>query len=385
MPLHNTAIQMKFFKNQEMNKFYWSIFIMTFGERLINIFVPIYFYNLGFKIPEILSFYFLVSLIFIAFSYLGAKITSKIGEKLSILISTPFVIIFYLGLTLVNTHNWLFYILAIFLAFRMIFFNYGFHLNFLKYSNQKNRGKELALFEMIKLVATMLAPFIGGVIANINFNALFVVSSFLIFIGSVPLFLSSNKYQKIEFSSKSLFQNTISKQNTGNLISFSSYAIESIIGRTIWPIFLIRILGSINKTGLFISISMILSLLIFNFIGKLTDQVNKIRMLKIGTVLYFFAWLGRAFADTSLKVLFIDSYKNLSEKFLYIPWSAHNYDLAKRQDYFAFIVSREIIFNFSRVLIFPFLIFLFYVDFHPFFISFLIASIFSIGYVFIDK
>jgi len=385
MPLHNTAIQMKFFKNQEMNKFYWSIFIMTFGERLINIFVPIYFYNLGFKIPEILSFYFLVSLFFVIFSFLGAQITSKIGEKLSILISTPFIILFYLGLTLANTQSALFYILPIFLAFRMIFFNYGFHLNFLKNSNQEKRGQELAFFGMIKLLATMLAPFIGGLIATIHFNALFVVSSFLIFIGSVPLFLSSNKYQKIEFSSKSLFQNNLSKQNTGNLISFSAYAIESIIGRTIWPIFLITILGSINKTGLFISISMILSLLVFHFVGKLTDQINKIRMLKIGTVLYFFAWLGRAFADTSLKVLFVDSYKNLSEKILNIPWSAHSYDLAKRQDYFEFIVSREIIFNFSRVLVFPFLIFLFYIDFHPFLISFLIASLFSLGYVFIDK
>jgi len=358
---------------------------MTFGERLINIFVPIYFYNLGFKIPEILSFYFLVSLFFVIFSFLGAQITSKIGEKLSILISTPFIILFYLGLTLANTQSALFYILPIFLAFRMIFFNYGFHLNFLKNSNQEKRGQELAFFGMIKLLATMLAPFIGGLIATIHFNALFVVSSFLIFIGSVPLFLSSNKYQKIEFSSKSLFQNNLSKQNTGNLISFSAYAIESIIGRTIWPIFLITILGSINKTGLFISISMILSLLVFHFVGKLTDQINKIRMLKIGTVLYFFAWLGRAFADTSLKVLFVDSYKNLSEKILNIPWSAHSYDLAKRQDYFEFIVSREIIFNFSRVLVFPFLIFLFYIDFHPFLISFLIASLFSLGYVFIDK
>ena len=64
-------INLKLFQNNEMTKFYWSIFIMSFGESLINIFVPIYLYNLGFKIPQILFFYFLVSLYFLFFAWIG--------------------------------------------------------------------------------------------------------------------------------------------------------------------------------------------------------------------------------------------------------------------------------------------------------------------------
>lgn len=385
MSLLNNAIHFRFFKNEEMNHFYWSVFIMTFGESLISIFVPIYLYNLGFKIPQILLFYFLVSMYFVIFSYFGAKVTAKIGEKHSILISTPFLVIYYIGLIFVDSYNFLLFILPLLLALRMILFNYGYHLNFINHSEKTKRGQELALFGIVTLLATISAPYLGSILATFNFTILFIISSFLIFLGTVPLFFSKDKCEKIDFSIYSLFQKIKSKENRGNFISFSGYAIESIIGRTIWPIFLIIIIGTINKTGLIISVSMLVSLLAFYFVGRLTDKLNRIRLLKIGTILYFFAWIGRIFADTAFKVLFVDSYKNLSEKILHLPWSAHSYDLAKRKNYFEFIVSREIIFNLIRIVVFPVLILIFWIDFYPFIISFIVASIFSIGYIFIDK
>ena len=385
MSLLNNIVHINFFKNKEFNQFYFAVFVMTFGEALINIFVPIYLFSLGFKIYQILFFYFLVSLYFLIFSYTGAKIVSKIGEKHSILLSTPFIVLYYMGLMHINSNNLIFLFLPLLLSLRMILFNYGYHLNFINHSEKTKRGQELAIFGIITLLATVFAPYLGSILASVNFTTVFIISSILITIGTIPLFLSKDKFERINFTSIGVFKKIFSKENRGNFISFSGYAIESIIGRTIWPIFLIILVGTINKTGLLISASMLFSLLAFHFVGKLTDKVSKIKLLKIGTLLYFFAWVGRIFADTAYKVLFIDSYKNLSEKILHLPWSAHSYDLAKRSSYFEFIVSREIIFNFIRVLVFPILIFIFWIDFHPFIMSFSIASFFSLGYIFIDK
>lgn len=385
MSLLNNAVHIKFFKDKEFNQFYLAVFIMTFGELLINIFVPIYLFGLGFKIYQILFFYFLVSLFFLIFSFTGAKVVSKIGEKHSILLSTPFLVLYYLGLIYIDSNIFLFLFLPLLLSLRMILFNYGYHLNFINHSEKTKRGQELAIFGTITLLATVFAPYLGSVLANINFAAVFIVSSILIVIGTTPLFFSKDKFEKVDFTSAGMFKKIFSKKNRGNFISFSGYAIESIIGKTIWPIFLIILVGTIDKTGLLISASMLLSLLVFYFIGKLTDKVNKVRLLKIGTLLYFFAWVGRIFANSAYKVLFIDSYKNLSEKILHLPWSAHSYDLAKRSNYFEFIISREITFNFIRILIFPILIFIFWMDFYPFVISFSIAGFSSLGYIFINK
>ena len=381
----NNYIHYDFFKNKELNAFYLSIAVITFGESLISIFVPIYLYMLGYSIPTIIMFYFLVSFNFVIFSYFGAKIVSRVGDKHSILLSVPFAILYYFGLLLLESNIILFYFLPFLLAFRMIFHNYGYHLNFINHSKKKKRGKELALIGIIILMATAVAPFLGGILATDHFSILFLLGAFLMVIGTFPLFFSKDKHEKINFSAKDLTRQITAKSERGNLISFSGYAMESIIGRTIWPIFLIIILQTTAKTGFIFSASMFISIFLFYFIGKITDEKNKIKLLKIGTVMYFFAWVGRIFANTSYKILFIDSYKNISEKVLYLPWSAHSYDLAMRKDCFSFIVSREIIFNASRVLFLPFIALIFWLDFNPFVISFFIAGLFSIGYVFIKK
>ncbi len=385
MSLLNHSSHHHFFRNKEINHFYIAIFLIFFGECLINIFVPIYLFNLGYEIYQILFFYFLVSFYFLFLAYPAAKIISRIGEKHSMLYSGLFLILYYVGLNFINLNKIFFFVLPFLLALRTVFFNFGYHLNYINHSDRKKRGRELAFVGILVLIVSILAPFAGGLLANLNFTIAFLVSSLFIFCGTIPLFLSKDKFEKIDFDWKKLWDIIFSKKNIGNFISFSGYAIESIIGVILWPIFLILLVGSINKTGLLISVSMLASFVAFYFIGKLTDKVNKIKLLKIGTWLYFVAWIGRIFSNSILRIIFIDSYKNLTGKIVDLPWSAQGYDLAKRHYYFSFIVSREMIFNFSRILVLPILIFIFWIDFYPFIISFLIASIASLGYMFIDR
>ena len=50
-----------------------------------------------------------------------------------------------------------------------------------------------------------------------------------------------------------------------------------------------------------------------------------------------------------------------------------------------FIVTREIIFNLSRIVFLPLLMLVFYLNFHPFIISFILAALFSLLYPFLRK
>lgn len=386
MSLLNYFHTVEFFKNKELNHFYLAVAIMTFADSLINIFVPVYLFQLNYPVYSIIFFYFLVSLSFVIFSYPGAKIVSKIGVKHSILYSTPFLIVYYLGLRAIGNHNWLFFVLPILLSWKMILYNYGYHLNYIVHSDRKKRGREVSFLSAVIVVVNVLAPLIGGFVAfYAGFSTLYVISSVLLIAGTFPLFLSKDGYEPLKFTRIDLWKAIFSKKEKGTLVSFSSYAIESVIGRTIWPIFLITILATLSKTGIIITLSMIFSLLVFYFVGKITDKYDKIKLLKFGTLLYFFAWVGRVFADSALKIFVVDSYKNIAEKVLHIPWSAKSYDLAVNKGYFRFLVGREIIFNLSRIVLMPLLILIFYVNVYPFVISFMVAALFSIGYIFLDE
>jgi len=56
------------------------------------------------------------------------------------------------------------------------------------------------------------------------------------------------------------------------------------------------------------------------------------------------------------------------------------YDLAAREKFYLFIVVREIMFNLARIIIMPLVALVFYINFHPFFISIILASLFSLLY-----
>lgn len=385
MSQHNQFTHYNYFKNKELSLFYIAIAIMTFARSLINIFIPIYLYELGYSIPLIIIFYTIASLANVVFAYPSAKIIEKIGEKHAIIASLPLIILFFIGLLYIESYPILFWILPLLLAARGMLYNISYHLNFVNDSQKSKRGKQVSTIAMIVLLATALAPYFGGLLMQDHIFALIAIATVLMFIGSLPLLASKDKYEIVEFSTKELLKKITDKEQRGSVISYTAYAIESMVSIVVWPIFLITVLKNSSTTGLIYSASLLVSLLIFHFMGKITDKYNKIRLLKIGNIMFVIGWIGRIFASSATTIFFIDSYRNIAEKVLHLPWTAHGYNLASRTNHFTFIVFREIVFNTGRTIILPFFALIFYLNYHPFILSFAAAALFSLGYMFINK
>ena len=368
-------------KNKEMKLMYFSVFLMGFAESMIAIFVPVYLYRLNYPLWLIVIFYFLVSLCFVILSLLGARLVSKMGIKHSIFVSTIFLISYYLLLNCLGSSKIIFYILPILMAIKMIFYNYGYHLNFLLHSQKSKRGQELSVLGIANTLSGAIGPLVAGVILVVfNFGVLFSAGTGLLIIGALALFLGKENYEPVEISISKTLNYIKNKDNWRNFTSFMGYAIESSINREIWPIYLIILLVSYDKMGLIVTLSFIVSILAYYLIGNLSDKYNKRKLLKVMTGLYFLGWLSRIFVNSGAKILVVDSYRNLTEKILHIPWEASMYDLAAREKFYLFIVVREIMFNLARIIIMPLVALVFYINFHPFFISIILASLFSLLY-----
>jgi MFS family permease len=382
MSLHSRHHMHHFLKNKEMNEFYASYGIFNFSLELISVFIPIYFYKLGYSLPWILLYFLLISFSFVVFSFTGAKIVSRIGIKYSMLVTVPILITYFIGLRYVPQFPLLFFVLPLLSSFKMILFNYSFHLNFLQHSDKKNRGKEEAALQASALLASFVAPFLGGIIIkSAGFPVLFIVGSLILFMAFIPLSMSKERFEPISFDKKNLIRDLFKKENLPCSLSFAGYAIESWIGAIIWPLFLFLILFSTESVGIVMSLTTILTFLIFYVIGKETDARDKKGLLRAGTILYFIGWLGRVFVNSFVSILFIDTYTNLTQKVLQIPWSAYSYDIAAKRNYFKFIVQREITFNLTRLIVLPLLMLIFFLNWHAFAISFALAAFASLFYV----
>ncbi|OGH66619.1 MAG: hypothetical protein A3F22_00880 [Candidatus Magasanikbacteria bacterium RIFCSPHIGHO2_12_FULL_41_16] len=376
--LHHHRI---FYQTKALNGLYFSIFIMNLAESMISIFVPIYLYTHGYSLAHVILFFLISNIASVLGAIPAAHLVTKIGPRLAILFSTPFLILYYFGLPIITSFPILFFLLPIILAGRVLLYNFGFDLNFIAHADRQNLGSELSYIAIVGMAAGIAAPFLAGfIILFFTYQTLFLIGSFLLVLSVIPLFFSSSPNQNVSFKSKKVFQLAQTKTIFPVLLSFGGYAIESSIGRIVWPIFLIIIVGTTNKVGSIVTVSALLTVFVIAVVGKLTDRLKPSHLLQWGTALYFLGWLGSVLATTTATVFLADSYRKIIERFILLPWSASFYRLTLNSVYFESVVLRDMVFNGSRVLVLPFLMMVSVFSSHPYAIMFIIASFGTLFY-----
>ncbi|MFZ6015589.1 MAG: MFS transporter [Patescibacteria group bacterium] len=374
------------FPNKELNLFYFTVAASAFGDGIISIFVPIYLFQMGMPVHKIVFFYFLLFFYLSLITHFGAKIVERMGAKHSMLASAPFAVLYYLGFIYLPAHGWLFYILPLAMAVRATLYNFGYHFLIIPRLERKNEGRQISLMYALVTLAGIIGPVLGGVIATkFHFSVLYFIAAITYVAATLPLFLTKDIRFRDGISWKNTFNSIFARKNRGMTISSASYAIESILDSMLWPIYILLILGTVEKTGYFVSLSLAISFFVLFLIGRLTDKIKKPKLLKIGSLLYFFGWIGRLFVKNATGIFITDSYKNSAQKILMIPWVAYNYDLTTKHNFVGYMVYREFMYHFTRTLFLPFIILIFYFDFYPFTTCFIIAAAASLGYAKLNK
>ena len=209
----------QFFCGKAMNEMYLSVFIMNIAESMISIFVPIYLFSLHYSVISILLFFLIGNIGNVIFALPVAKIVSKIGAKHAVLLSAPFLIIYYFGLRALPGLPWLFFVLPLGITGRALFYNFGFELNFLDHFDKKKVGGQLSTLSILSIISTVLSPLTAGlIIAYFGYGLIFIIGSILLLISTLPLFISNDCKHSIDFTLKDIVKFE-KKQDYFNFIS----------------------------------------------------------------------------------------------------------------------------------------------------------------------
>ncbi len=347
--MHHLHHHLHFLKNRELNELYVSVALKSFAISMISIFLPIYLLKLNYSLTTVLIFFAILNISHALFIIPAAKISSKYGFKHSISYSIPVLIIFYLALSTLEQFHWPIYLLAVIFGINNALYWMGYHVDFSKFSNKKNRGKEIGKAKIVSLIFHVLGPIIGGLIITfIGFSALFVIVSILLLASVIPLFFSKDIHNPINFSIRGIFKG----QSTKNTFAFIGHGIESGAASVIWPVFIFfSILNNFTTLGLISSLSVSFSLLFVFIIGRFSD-VRRRLVLKIGSLLNTVIWGIRFFIKTTFQVFIIDSFYGVSQTLIQIPFDALSYDKANKANIVKFIIFREIIIQIARTVFF---------------------------------
>jgi len=376
--------------DKEIVELYSAHTIRRFALALIGIFEPVYifiYFNNSFT--KALLFFASFHLLYGVFVPFGAKIAVKLGLKKSMLISLPFIFLYYVVLWQLDLS-----FLLIFLAIALRFF-YGilywpaYHIDMARFSKTGIRGEQISVATVVYNLAAVLGPFLGGlIILSFGWPVLFVMVLILLFIAAIPLLFSKEVYEIYTDSYEKAFKYICSKKNINETIAFAVYGFDVGVSMYIWPIFLFILAINFQTIGLISSGALFLSLLFVLYIGEATDQFSKKRLLRIGSILTSIVWIIKTFVRTAFDAFLAHVAYRFAFSAASIPFAAIFYDKAseKKDCLDRYIVFREMAHNLGRAFMFIVLAIVFiFVPVSKIYLIFPLAAVFALPFMLLMK
>ena len=343
--------------DRRMAALYFALGLFQFAEGLLSIFIPIYFYRSGFTVSKILIFYTLISVYFVALVFIILPLLKKLSNKAMMLWSILPIIGYYLGLGFVLKFPFLFAILPFLLALYMLLFNVGYHLDFSDAVRDGYVGREVGLSYVAVAVAGFLSPLTGGVLIGVfGFQVTFVVGSLILFLAIIPLFFFPSRTLAPDLQLKSLITYLKNRSLFPFNLSGAGYAMEEMVVRISWPLFLFLLINDFEKFGAVISLGVLAGAAVNYLSGLFSDAGRRRKILSLASWASALLWLSRIFLRNAGGAALNHLGRGFANSALLVSWSSQYYKIARAlPDPGAFILSRELLYHLARV---PFLLIL---------------------------
>ena len=338
----------KFLFNRELSEMYISVALRDLALSMSGIFVPLYLLiDLDYSLNKVLLFFLFYGIAVTLSVIPAAKFTSRYGIKHGILMSMFGLIMYNISLVTLPYHD-LFFMPAILSGFSTSFYWINFHADFAKFSDKKNRGREVSIWFITAYTSILVGPILGSVIITyLGFITLFVIVSLIFMLSAVPLFLSSEVYEPVKFSVSDIFK----KSHLKETYFYITYGIRMMISQVVFPLYIFFLLTKYISLGAIASLTALGSMIVGYFVGKLSkDEKKEMTMFKYGSLFHSLGLFFMIFVKTFVQIAVVNVYLAMSFIFVDIPHHSMFYTKARRQkSMMGYIVFREITIGIGRI------------------------------------
>ena len=340
--------------NKNFSKILQMMSLNSFAMAFVSVFIPIYLLQLGYSFQMVMVWMIIHHSTLLLCAFITIYISNRIGLVHSLHIRFILLLIYFLLLlfALEDTPT-LFYVIPVLTGAEAAFYWMPLNILFIRNTKEADMGRSMSKFFVIPKALSMLSPLFGALIAiYFGFTSLFALAMFLLFFTFLPVF--SLRSEKTNF--------IFSRQRVGEIFKNNKqYFFPEIIDNlaedamALWSIFIYLKLISTLQVGIIGTITSVAALFFTLTIGKLTDNWDKHKLLRIGAVLVSVVWflnftIGEFFPNQWLFYL-ATIFATLSLKIFLVPYSSLMYNRARKDDA-QFIVLREIPTVLGRIILF---------------------------------
>ncbi len=335
---------------------YRSRIIIYIATGLLGLFIPIFLFNLfDQNLRTVAWFYLAGNFIYGTTVMYGAKWLNKFGFRKSLQTAAFFGALYYSLFYFINENNLKAIIPLIIITvviYRLLYW-IPYHVDFAKFTNKKNRAREISIVGATSNMVAIFTPFLAGfIITRFSFHTLFIIAVFLYILSVIPLFNIPRTREKFTWTIKQTWQKFFSKERRPEVWAFMADGAEDSIGTIVWPIFMFQILnGDYLKLGIISTVVVGITVILQLIVGKYTDKkASRKQLLRFGSTFYAIGWIIKIFIATAFQIFIVDAYQKLMKIFMRIPFDAMTYEKAADEGHYVdeFTVIREMAINFGR-------------------------------------
>lgn len=330
-----------------LKKYNIFITITTFAKLMIEVFIPLLLYNIGFQLNEILIFYlvqfFTIFLFNIPATYIGQKITfKKLMIISSILFSLTYLYINYMTNNIIKL-----VILSVLNGLYLSTYWIGRHIYGISIIKEKETTDNVSKYMIFGIIGSLPASYIGAyILEKYGYISLSIIILILSFISLFPLFKIkiNQKINKIKI------KQIIKKFPKQNYI-FLFFDQLKFFTLLLFPLYIYINIKSelkyIALTNVIIGISSILYIL---YIAKKMDE-NKKDYLKPMLLAMFITLLIKLNINNSNIILFIIFIEGISKSALDTIILRNTYSYKTNYDNISYILFVEQLYSLFRFII----------------------------------
>jgi len=316
-----------------MKHFYSAAGTWSFGQGLVQIFIPIFLFVSGFSLGQVFFFSLIAQFIRVLNVPLAILASEKYGAKHILSFSFIFPILFFISLAFATTSIVFLYLASLFFGLKMAYLFVPYHLHLSKISPDKKRGRILASTAIIAALSVGAAPIIGGFLIGDKGMLITALVACVFFVASAVILLTTK--EKTTYHSLKLKRLPFKKMYKDAFAS-GFYNISSQLGSVVWFIFVFVILGTYAKVGIVAGISLAIGVCAVYILGKLEDKLDRKKIFFYVSIIFTIFAFARVFLNSFSGVIAGNILYALASIAVAIAWTSilhRNIDKTPKAEY----------------------------------------------------
>lgn len=343
--------------HSSMWQFDASIWLHVFARSLVSVFIPIFLFNAGYSVGEVMVYYFIYNAIDVPLNFFARWLTRKIGARMVVIIGQIFMLLFFISLSLLVPDSWWYLVLVGFLAAMYDALYWVAHLYFFVEcsTHKENISRDMSLLQIVKQIAAVIAPAIGAaILIFFSEDSLLFVSAGFVALSIIPLFGIRNIQDKPTGPQKKLKEFFHSWDTTRDYISVMFWGIHASVEQVIFPVFIFVLFSSIKSVAALPIIVAIASMLFTYFAGRIKKE-QRARTIAIGATLIATIWILRLMLGNDIFYYVSVFFVGLFSVLVNVPLVSTVFEKGERIDGLSSSAYRNAASMFSKMILFGFL------------------------------